>query len=69
MRSETFEALIRGLESQGISRTEIAQRSGVSRTTVWRLAEGVVTEPSWTTGNRIEKLFSSAVSPVKQKML
>ena len=69
MRDEHFAAMIASLEASGVSRTEIARECHVSRATVWRLAEGVIREPTWTTGRRIEQLFSRAVSPVKQQML
>lgn len=68
MQREHFEALIKGLEASGVSRTEIARECHVSRATVWRLAEGVVREPAFSTGQRIEQFYFRAVSPVKQKI-
>jgi transcriptional regulator with XRE-family HTH domain len=73
MRKDEFEALIAGLESQGISRSEIAQRSGMSRTTVWRMANGICADHLAGTVQRIEKLQHSVryevpVSRVKQRM-
>lgn len=41
MRDGDFEGLIAGLENHGVSQQEIARRTGVSRATVWRLANGV----------------------------
>jgi transcriptional regulator with XRE-family HTH domain len=67
---ENFAAMIAGLEATGISRTEIARQCHVSRGTVWRLAQGIGKEPTWSTGRSIEQLFIlRAVPPVKQKTL
>lgn len=69
MPQQTFVGMIAGLEATGTSRAEIARQCHVSRGTVWRLAEGVVKEPTWSTGHKIEQLFFlRAVSPVKQKI-
>jgi len=63
---EQFAAWIAGLESEGLSRTEIAERAGVSRNTVWRLATGSATMPSHSTVSRIEKIYTS-VRHLEQK--
>jgi transcriptional regulator with XRE-family HTH domain len=68
MQRAKFEALIAGLECHGISRTEIAQRTGLSRDTVWRLATGTVRYPNYETADRLrdlaEKTFLNPVRPV-----
>jgi len=70
MDAEQFAALIAGIESRGISRTEIAVGARISRTTVWRLATGEARAPSFETITRLiryeEKI--ALVSPMKQKM-
>jgi len=68
MHRETFEALIRGLESYGISKREIAERTGVSYATVWRMANGIGGDHLGTTLQRIEKLQRATVenSPVNK---
>lgn len=66
---ETFAAMIAGLESAGLSRTEIAIRAGISRNTVWRMATGEVREPAYSTVIRVERLAkSAAVRPLEQKI-
>lgn len=57
MDPHSFEALIAGLESSGMSRSDIAMHAGVSRDTVWRLATGQAKRPSFDTVSRIEKLL------------
>jgi transcriptional regulator with XRE-family HTH domain len=53
-QTEQFQAMIAGLESAGLSRAEIARRAGLSRMTVWRLAEGEGREPLYRTVRAIE---------------
>jgi transcriptional regulator of acetoin/glycerol metabolism len=65
MNARDFDALIASLEHQGIKRTEIAHRSGVSRSTIWRLANGVGKHHFVDTIQKIETVQKS--SPVKQK--
>lgn len=72
MRHEPFDALIAGLEDQGISRTEIARGAGLSRDTVWRLATGTARQPYFDTIDRLQhfaqKAAGSPVRPIGQKM-
>ena len=69
MPQEEFAAMIAGLESAGLSRTEIANRAGISRNTVWRMATGEVQEPAYSTVMRLERLAkTAAVRPVEQKI-
>ena len=70
MRAADFEGLIAGLESQGMSRAEIAQRAGVSRATVWRLANRIGSDHLSGTVQRIETLQRSLAinSRVKQNL-
>lgn len=69
MDAEQFAALIAGIENQGISRTEIAYGARISRTTVWRFAEGAAHNPSFETVTRLVTYAEKVcvVSPVKQK--
>lgn len=63
-----FAAMIAGLESHGISRKEIAQRAGVSRATVWRLANDTNRDHLSGTVAKIERISRSIKnSRVKQK--
>lgn len=67
---EQFQAMIAGLESAGLTRTQIAQQARLSRATVWRLATGEGREPLYSTISAIEtvqKKFVARVNPVKQK--
>jgi transcriptional regulator with XRE-family HTH domain len=67
--SDSFAAMIAGLEATGVSRAEIATRAGVSRATVWRLANGICADHLSSTVQRIEQLQRSLEnnSPVKQE--
>lgn len=60
MQSEpSFAAMIAGLESQGISRKEIAQRAGVSVATIWRIANGASKDHLAGTVKRLERVERS----------
>lgn len=63
MDPEQFAAIIAGLESQGYSQPEIARNTGLSRATVWRIATGSATRPSYETITRL-KDFSENVRSV-----
>lgn len=65
MNTRDFEALIDSLEGQGMTRTQIARQSGVSRPTIWRLANGVGKHHFHDTIEKIEAVKNSL--PVKQK--
>ena len=41
MQRGRFEALIAGLEAAGLSRKEIAERSGISPSTLWRMRNSI----------------------------
>lgn len=61
--------MIAGLESSGMTRTEIARKAGVSRMTVWRLAVGEGRSPLYETIHALENLSKNLarVNPVIQK--
>lgn len=70
MKKDHFASMIQCLQlDAGLSRTEIAHETGLSRTTVWRLAEGVARAPGYQTIQRVERLYQQklSVSPMKQK--
>lgn len=54
--ADQFQAMITGLERVGLTRTEIARRSGVSRMTVWRGAIGECREPKHDTYVKLDTL-------------
>jgi len=68
MDADGFAAIIAGLENMGLSRTEIAAASGISRTTVWRLSVGEARQPSYETISRLKNLEARAarVTDMKQ---
>jgi len=68
MLQEDFAALIAGLQSEGHSRADIARGSGLSRTTVWRIAEGEIRHPGYETIVRLKYFAESnrSVSDMKQ---
>ncbi|PLU16001.1 hypothetical protein BMJ31_24210 [Sinorhizobium medicae] len=53
MKQEEFAAIIAGLESQGMTPT---RESGLSRMTVWRIANGETSRPSYDTVIRLKSL-------------
>lgn len=55
MNSEAFAAMISGLEAQGVSRPEIVRRTGLSKNTIWRFANGTVRDPKHET---VQKFLS-----------
>lgn len=63
MDPDQFAAIIAGLESQGISQSEIARETGLSRMTIWRLNTGISPRPSYETVMKL-KNYSERVSPV-----
>lgn len=60
--SADVEAMIAGLRINGMTPTQIARESGVSRQTVWRLSVGETSRPSYTVVHRIERVYLSRVS-------
>jgi transcriptional regulator with XRE-family HTH domain len=69
MERKNVETLIAGLERQGISKKEIANRSGMSYATVWRMANGVGSDHLGGTLQRIEQLQRSIEnSPVNKNI-
>jgi hypothetical protein len=68
--AEQYASMIRGIESLGITRTEIARGAQVSRTTVFRLAVGDARQPSFETISRIkafeERIAPASVTDIKQ---
>lgn len=60
--------MIAGLEQRGLSRSEIARGSGVSKATVTRYGNGTIVDPSYLTAIKIQKFADSVrVFPLKQK--
>lgn len=68
MKPDEFAAIIAGLEAQGISQTEIARETGLSRMTIWRLTVGETPRPSYDTVQRL-KTFQQRVTPHVTDML
>lgn len=56
MKREEFGALVAGLERRGISKTEIARKTGSSYSTIWRLRHNEIGRPSFETVRRLELL-------------
>lgn len=74
--AEDFASIIAGIEATGLSRTEIALAAGLSRQTVWRIAEGFAVEPSFRVISSIERVYAERVpttlhpvTPLLQKMV
>ncbi|MDX0124488.1 helix-turn-helix domain-containing protein [Sinorhizobium meliloti] len=63
MNADEFAAIIAGLESQGVSRSKIARETGLSRMTVWRIANGETSRPSYETVVRLKR-FEQRVAAV-----
>jgi hypothetical protein len=64
MNADEFSALIAGLESQGMTKTVIARETGLSRMTVWRLAVGECSRPSYDTITRLKAFERRLARPV-----
>ncbi|WP_042778879.1 helix-turn-helix domain-containing protein [Sinorhizobium fredii] len=56
MQDDEFAALIAGIRSQGLTPSEIARETGLSRMTVWRLSVGETSRPSYDTIVRLKSL-------------
>jgi len=52
--SESFAAMVAGLTDIGFSRVEIAQGTGLSRQTLWRIERGQARAPSYKTVERLK---------------
>jgi transcriptional regulator with XRE-family HTH domain len=61
MPTDQFAALIAGLKSSGLSRAEIAMRSGVSASTIWRALNGQGGDHLSSTVQRVERLHERIV--------
>jgi transcriptional regulator with XRE-family HTH domain len=59
--ADQFAAMIAGLESSGLSRSEIAEQAHLSRSTVWRLAEGMAREPTHESFVKVSRLAEKVV--------
>lgn len=64
--SELYASMIAGLEDSGMTRTDIARATGLSRTTIWRGAVGMWREPDHHSVVVLDRVFQLAVSPQKQ---
>ena len=64
MSSSAIDAarLFRDIESHGLSRTEIAPRAGVSKSTVWRLGNDANRDHLNSTVKRIERLHEQVLA-------
>jgi transcriptional regulator with XRE-family HTH domain len=53
MKQDAFAAMISGLVANGVPRTEIVRRTGLSKNTIWRMANGEVREPKYHTVQKV----------------
>lgn len=53
MNADAFAAMISGLEAQGVTRPEIARRTGLSKNTIWRLANREAGSPKFETVQKV----------------
>jgi transcriptional regulator with XRE-family HTH domain len=53
MNRDAFAAMISGIEANGVPRPEIARRTGLSKNTIWRLANGEAREPKYETVQKV----------------
>ncbi|MDX0230258.1 helix-turn-helix domain-containing protein [Sinorhizobium meliloti] len=56
MDTSQFAAIIAGIESTGMTKSEIARETGLSRMTVWRYSVGEFSKPSYDTVIRLQAL-------------
>ena len=62
---DQFASMILALRQSGLSPTEIAKRSGISRTHFYRLASGDIRRPSYETFDRLQRLEAKIVKTAK----
>ncbi|WP_026618571.1 transcriptional regulator with XRE-family HTH domain [Ensifer sp. WSM1721] len=53
------ETMIARLKASGLTPSMIARESGISRMTVWRIANGDARQPSYDTVHRIERVYEA----------
>ena len=56
MLDDHFRSMIMALEQNGLSRAQIAQDTGISLVTVWRLAQGITIAPTAKTIRKLSDL-------------
>lgn len=66
MRADAFAAMISGLEAHGVSRPEIVRRTGLSKNTIWRLANGEAGQPKYDTIEKVQALAAKVI-PVTER--
>jgi transcriptional regulator with XRE-family HTH domain len=64
--SDIFKSMIAGLSNVGMTQSDIARQSGVSRQTIWRLETGEAREPTYDTFVKLDRVYRAAV-PVTQR--
>jgi transcriptional regulator with XRE-family HTH domain len=55
-------AMLAGLQSTGMSRTEISNATGLSRQTIWRFASGMGREPTADAFLRVQQLVHKVMA-------
>ncbi|WP_139813071.1 helix-turn-helix domain-containing protein [Ensifer aridi] len=69
MKPQEFTAIIAGLESQGMTPSEIAREAGLSRMTVWRIAKGETSRPSYETVTRLKSVVARRTAAMRRPAL
>lgn len=67
MNPDQFANTIAAIGSAGLNHSAIARETGLSRTTVWRMANRVAVEPRHSTVVRVEDLRTRVVGRTVEK--
>ena len=59
--ADLFAAIIAGLEPHGLSRADIAKQAQVSKTTIWRMANGANKDHMSGPASRVKRLHERVV--------
>lgn len=59
--ADPFQSMLAGLSSTGMSTTEIARQSGLSRQTLYRIKNGEAREPTYDTYQKIDRVYRNSV--------
>jgi transcriptional regulator with XRE-family HTH domain len=59
--SDVFKSMMAGIADAGMSQSELARQSGISRQTLYRIREGEAPKPSFDTYVRLDRVYRAVV--------
>lgn len=66
-RADRFAGMVAGLQYDGMTVPDIADRSGLHRSTIYRIRAGHVRNPTSATVERLGEVRNNFVAPLRQK--